>query len=1287
MVYPPGGAVSGGSGVSQTRPGFLGYYAEPTDLPSTYASIPVMAGDYAVVGFTDTIWVYDGDSTSWQNTEQQIDLSNSLFRDGTNSPTANVSWAGYKLTNVGSPTSGGDATNKTYVDNTLATISWREPVLDIVETLPETGTEGDRIALTTGSIHKYVGGSWIVSALPTIGAACYSIAGTNPYFWDGTVWKKISSSLDTSGVLLSDGTVFLVNDWIANDTGYNYQIKSLGDGDDLRDAATLHNVHKVRVSMVAEPVDIIEDVLTPVGDLESKSVGYRYIRVSDLKICEKISSTEWIYADSKEGALVFDKTNDRFYYFDGTGWRKLENNIDPSEFDLTSLTLPHSQITNSNVDNYHPMYLKVDGKISMVTNGLNMSASGTPYRITNLRDGFNPNDAVNMRQLGSVASGVTWIDPCVGIYNTPPDGSAVPRLIVGEEPNGDFASHAQDIAYWPLPDGPWQFIDPVKGQACLLTDDGELWEGNLLNNAKEQWIFNGETWVVFYGAMLHDNLADAAMSTKHTRYLRNDFPGEANGYITFSPDGHSDPFAVDADHTSVVTNLNVDLVDGYHATTEDTAGTVAVRDVDKRLMSSFFEGNRLYVVDKFDPLSRDYTTIYSDKISVGENGELAYKTIMTVGFPRQNSEPTHIVQTLLEFNGYSSILKDGVRLISADDSKWLDYVTYADFPVDDSARQEGYGLFFNGTNWVAQNPNDVSGTPHSALTELNADDHTQYLTNGRHDLTTRHTLGSIVPHDNLDGLTDVEVSEPQNNQALLFDSGSNKWINSFVPAGSYYHDDFSGVGASTAHRAFSMLDGSRMYFGNLHIRDSLSYTDPITLQLITRLPENNLNCQISMGTYDGLIKFEDYDIRGAYNKFLGATHGIQIKHGGNVVKVGAVDNTANGHKFTVTTEQGRLLNIVHGDGTRGSSTVTADEWQVYHDGCARITGTEPIDHPEYGGAIPGLNANYLQGKTLEEISQGGSIDHGVLRNLYQLEGEPEGTYSDHHPQYFNSARHNTTGAHTLGSVVPHDSLNGLTDVTIGVLHDNDILKYESGQGWINSPISGSFVHDEVEGVSDATGHTKYIRNDIKQILVNGHLEFANDISVVKDSTTRIVPFTLNETVEWSGAVPLLNSDMVDGLHASDLIKVNQDNVITGNNTFQGVSDFQDPLKIPESHMLDWATDPEGAGLPSERELFIHNETGILMYRWDGNTYWLATKDGAIEGTSEACFRIDMKAVNGGIRVCNYNGTALRVSNQYGDIADVRLKDLYAGNNQVVTTNTGTGVSTLDNIKINCGEIL
>ena len=68
--------------------------------------------------------------------------------------------------------------------------------------------------------------------------------------------------------------------------------------------------------------------------------------------------------------------------------------------------------------------------------------------------------------------------------------------------------------------------------------------------------------------------------------------------------------------------------------------------------------------------------------------------------------------------------------------------------------------------------------------------------------------------------------------------------------------------------------------------------------------------------------------------------------------------------------------------------------------------------------------------------------------------------------------------------------------------------------------------------------------------------------------------------------------MVDGLHGIDLVKIADDNTFTGENTFASTTVFNEALRLPDTSILDWATDPEGTGLPSDRELFISAETGI-----------------------------------------------------------------------------------------------
>lgn len=57
----------------QVSQGAVGYYATPEALRSAHAT--ASDGNWAIVGSTDTVWVWDSDSGDWRDTSQHIDMS------------------------------------------------------------------------------------------------------------------------------------------------------------------------------------------------------------------------------------------------------------------------------------------------------------------------------------------------------------------------------------------------------------------------------------------------------------------------------------------------------------------------------------------------------------------------------------------------------------------------------------------------------------------------------------------------------------------------------------------------------------------------------------------------------------------------------------------------------------------------------------------------------------------------------------------------------------------------------------------------------------------------------------------------------------------------------------------------------------------------------------------------------------------------------------------------------------------------------------------------------------
>jgi len=79
---------------------------------------------------------------------------------------------------------------------------------------------------------------------------------------------------------------------------------------------------------------------------------------------------------------------------------------------------------------------------------------------------------------------------------------------------------------------------------------------------------------------------------------------------------------------------------------------------------------------------------------------------------------------------------------------------------------------------VASWPAGNSGIrDHGELDGLADDDHSQYLNVARHDITARHPLGTVVPHESaLNNLGNVNAPSPADDQALAWDAATSKWI-------------------------------------------------------------------------------------------------------------------------------------------------------------------------------------------------------------------------------------------------------------------------------------------------------------------------------------------------------------------------------------------------------------------------------------------------------------------------------------------------------------------------------
>ena len=117
----PGGAQAVGSSTLYARQDHV------------HGGIPGAGASTAVTTFGAT--KADGAATTYARSDHthgspahDAAAHNGIPLSALSAPTVDVSMGGFKLTNVGAPTAVGDAASKSYVDNAVAGLSWKEPV-------------------------------------------------------------------------------------------------------------------------------------------------------------------------------------------------------------------------------------------------------------------------------------------------------------------------------------------------------------------------------------------------------------------------------------------------------------------------------------------------------------------------------------------------------------------------------------------------------------------------------------------------------------------------------------------------------------------------------------------------------------------------------------------------------------------------------------------------------------------------------------------------------------------------------------------------------------------------------------------------------------------------------------------------------------------------------------------------------------------------------------------------------------------------------------------------------
>jgi len=164
-----------------------------------------------------------------------------LAVDGFNSPTTDIDWGNYKITNLAAPVLGTDAARKAYVDSLVTGLFWKEParfMIQYVKTTagaPSGSAALDEVCINTSDnkLYKHDGTSWVeltlvdgdififgASGSDTSGNSGTYIANNKVYTWSSSAWSSADPAVNEAR-LVRQASYNVDEDtgWTYNDDG------------------------------------------------------------------------------------------------------------------------------------------------------------------------------------------------------------------------------------------------------------------------------------------------------------------------------------------------------------------------------------------------------------------------------------------------------------------------------------------------------------------------------------------------------------------------------------------------------------------------------------------------------------------------------------------------------------------------------------------------------------------------------------------------------------------------------------------------------------------------------------------------------------------------------------------------------------------------------------------------------------------------------------------------------------------------------------------------------------
>lgn len=333
---------------------------------------------------------------------------------------------------------------------------------------------------------------------------------------------------------------------------------------------------------------------------------------------------------------------------------------------------------------------------------------------------------------------------------------------------------------------------------------------------------------------------------------------------------------------------------------------------------------------------------------------------------------------------------------------------------------------------------------HGAIQGLGDDDHGQYLNNARHDITARHTLGSVVPHDahgNLTGVTSDQhhaedhASRHQNggDDEVNVGSLSGELADLQKPKDHTHQSAGSGVGGKLDHGAalnglsdddhtqYSLADGSRAFTGEVGGVTPTSSSKLATKGYVDTVA-TGLDWQDSVMD----ILDDPPGVPGAGDRYLiGTGTGAWVGKDDNIAEWNGVswDFTAPNEGMCTWVED-ENLNYVYNGAAWVKMGTTIDHGE--------LVGLADDDHSQYHNDTRGDARYYKQTEFVTTATAGspvkldgdGNIDAAQINDADIDHGSIGGLEGDDHTQYTKAdGTRAFTGDQSMGT----HKLTSLTD--------------------------------------------------------------------------------------------------------------------------------------------------------------------------------------------------------------------------------------------------------------------